>query len=223
MHAWLWSICVEEHFYILLCILMTVLIRLRLISLQAFFSAYLFFLVIGLGLRIYNLGYPEFNFFRDYARSHIRFDSLFFGVLLNHMYRRKKLTKWKSPVGVLLALAGVSLSFLFSMDDSRYTRIDTVVLPAINPVCFGYLMIRMLPVRGAWMKPFAYIGKYSYPIYLFHGSVNDFAHRFFTGWEYGLAYFSISLIIGIFISKILEYPLLALRDKWFPGTAPVGL
>src|SRR5579859_4453103 len=32
LHGWLWSICVEEHFYFFLCVLLAMLIRFRLLS-----------------------------------------------------------------------------------------------------------------------------------------------------------------------------------------------
>jgi len=220
MHSWIWSICVEEHFYILLCILLYSLIKFNKISRRTFSTIYFMFLVLGLTLRAYNLlHYPSFNFFRDMTQSHLRFDALFFGVVLCFHYRRDGLAKWKSPVLALFAVGIISLPFIFSLNDSRYTFFIVVLFLAISPLCFGYLMILMLRVKAGWMRPFAYIGKYSYSIYLFHGFINDIAGKHFTGWKYPLVYLSASLLVGIIISKLVEYPILALRNKWFPDSA----
>ncbi|HLX67315.1 MAG TPA: acyltransferase [Puia sp.] len=220
IHVWLWSICVEEHFYFLLCILLILLIKYHKISLKTFLVIYVTFFLLGLGLRTFNMFYyPYYDFFRDFARSHLRFDALFFGVLLNYMYRKNTVRSWKSSLLTIAAIAGVALAFLFSLDDVRYTRLDTAVLLATNPLCFGYLMIRMLTLSARWMKPFAFVGKYSYPIYLFHGFINHLCLQHFSGWKYYIVYLLGALIIGIVVSKIIEYPVLALRDRWFPSAS----
>jgi hypothetical protein len=49
-------------------------------------------------------------------------------------------------------------------------------------------MILLLPVTATWMRVIAFIGKYSYSIYLFHGFVHFYALRRFSGWTYYGAY-----------------------------------
>jgi peptidoglycan/LPS O-acetylase OafA/YrhL len=218
IHVWLWSICVEEHFYLLLCILMFFLIKYRRVSVKSFLFIYGVFFLVGVGLRAYNvLHYGSVDFFRDFARSHLRFDGLFFGVLLCYVYRQKVAVNWKSTVLTVLAIAGASLAFIFSFDDSRYIRFDTVVVLATNPICFGYLMMRILTVDAKWMRPFAFVGKHSYPIYLFHGFVNHLSEQHFSGWKYYVVYFVGAVVVGIVVSKIIEYPILALRDRYVPS------
>lgn len=213
IHAWLWSICVEEHFYILLAIVITILIKLKLISIRSFTVIYFVFFAIALFGRIHNL--PMTNFFLDYTPSHLHFDALFFGVLLCIIYRQKPQLKWNSTILTILSLIGISLPFIFSFNDLRYQEFVIIVLVATNPVCYGYLMVRMLNVRRAWMKPFAYVGKYSYSIYLFHGLINHLVLNHFSRWTYYALYFIGSIVIGIIISKTIEYPFLLLRDRIF--------
>lgn len=218
IHGWLWSICVEEHFYLLLCVLLVILIRWNWVSARVFWGIYLTFLVIGLVLRFYDVQHlAGDDLFRATKLSHVRFDSLFFGVLLSYLYRQKALVKWRSTALTVLAVAGVALPFVLPLDNKRFEGLNLVVLLATNPVCYGYLMIRMLEVQASWMRPFAYIGKYSYSIYLFHGFINEnLVHRL-SGWTYLGAYIVISLIAGIVVSKLVEYPFLALRDRFFPS------
>jgi len=219
MHGWLWSVCVEEHFYIFLCILFPVLIMFKRVNFKALLFVYLFFFITGLCFRLYNLRYPEFDFYSDAARSHLRFDALFYGVFLRYLYNNGYLKKWKSNILLALAIAGTAIPFLFDIDSltEKTSRLLFALLLSFNPLIFGYIMIRMYEVDWKWIKPFAYIGKYSYSIYLFHGLINNLTQGFFTGWKYYIVYFAGSLIGGIIISKMIEYPFLAIRDRWFPG------
>lgn len=212
-HDWLWTLCVEEHFYLVLCVLMVILIRSKRITARLFWIIYCFFLVLGVFLRAQGI-YRGHDINLYERQSHVRFDALFFGVLLAYLYQYKQKIEWKSTALTLLALLGISLPFFFTKTDDP--AFNTVVFLSTNPVCFGYLMIRMLNTRASWMRGFAWIGKYSYPIYLFHGVVNASCYRHFSGWAYYATYFLGSLVIGIVISKLVEYPILALRDKVFP-------
>jgi peptidoglycan/LPS O-acetylase OafA/YrhL len=63
----------------------------------------------------------------------------------------------------------------------------------------------------------AYVGKYSYSIYLFHRLIDDICLEHFTRYSYYVVYLSSSIIVGIIMSKIIEYPFLKIRDKYFPS------
>jgi peptidoglycan/LPS O-acetylase OafA/YrhL len=72
----------------------------------------------------------------------------------------------------------------------------------------------------------AYVGMYSYSIYLWHGPTDalfpGFVRRLlhissFNGYERFAVYVVGSLGIGITMSKLIEYPVLRLRDKIFPA------
>jgi peptidoglycan/LPS O-acetylase OafA/YrhL len=67
---------------------------------------------------------------------------------------------------------------------------------------------------------------YSYSIYLWHGPTDalfpGFVRRLlhissFNGYERFAVYAVGSLVIGITMSKIIEHPVLRLRDKIFPA------
>ncbi len=71
---------------------------------------------------------------------------------------------------------------------------------------------------------FAAVGMYSYSIYLWHGPGNSWfpgfvkriLHVSFSPNERFAVYMIGSLAIGIAMSKIVEYPILHLRDRIFP-------
>lgn len=223
----IWSICVEEHFYFLLALVFFVLIKYKKVQLNVFVGIYLSLLILGLVCRYYNyLHYSSYDFDRDYTQSHYRFDALFFGVLLSYIahYKSDLITKALAsklniPV-IIVSVVFLCSNFVFPRPDYRFI---SVVNLAINPVCFGYLMINIISFKNnlflKLITPLAYVGKYSYSIYLFHKLFNFIAiHAEKSGGAaYFLLYFLLSIGGGILISKLIEYPLINLREKYFPS------
>ena len=152
-NAHIWSICVEEHFYILLSLFFLFLIKYKKVNLNAVCYTYVILLLIGIAFRLNNyLSYSDFDFKRDYARSHFRFDGLFFGVLLSYIthYRADILDKllnnpFKKLLLIFCALFLIS-NFVF---DRETHRLESVINLAINPICFGYIMINLINFNNA--------------------------------------------------------------------------
>jgi peptidoglycan/LPS O-acetylase OafA/YrhL len=228
-NPWLWSICVEEHFYFFLAIALWLLITYKHLRFRNLLVIYLLFLCVGLFFRVQNyFQYSDYNFDRDYSRSHLRFDSLFFGVLLSYIWNFKPSYIQKITSGKIILLIGslvfISCNFIFPRPENRWIP---VVNLSLNPIFFGYILIFFLEYKKE--RPFlrtnilATIGKYSYCIYLFHGFVNHVIKHFFSGYIYYILYFSISIAVGIIVSKVIEYPSLRFRDKFFPSKSKVAL
>lgn len=222
-----WSISIEEHFYFLLTILFFFLIKFKKVELKVFVYTYILVLFIGVACRLYNyLSYTDYDFARDYTRSHFRFDALFFGVLLAYLanYRQgliDKLLAHRSKVVLLIfSFAFIASNFILSREDHRFVSVLNL---ALNPICFGYIMLNCIAVSNAafikFISPFAYIGKYSYSVYLFHTLFMAVAiHTFKSGGPaYYLAYLGGAMIGGIVISKLVEYPIINIREKYFPS------
>jgi peptidoglycan/LPS O-acetylase OafA/YrhL len=223
----LWSISVEEHFYFTLAILFLLLIKYKKVELNYFIFIYVFLLIAGVIFRLYNfLHYSDYDFSRDYTRSHFRFDSLFFGVFISFLvnYKREIIDKVLAYryrfVCILFSIGFLSTNFIF--DRWNYHSVSVVNL-AINPICFGYLMLNVIDIKNVIfvkvISPLSYIGKYSYSIYLFHEffagvAIHTFKHG---GVPYYLLYFTLAFTFGVLISKGIEYPLIGLREKYFPS------
>jgi peptidoglycan/LPS O-acetylase OafA/YrhL len=225
----IWSICVEEHFYFLLTVVFVVLIKFKKVELRSFVLIYLFLLALGLTCRTYNyFHYTDYNFDRDYTKSHFRFDSLFFGVLLayiayykNHLFDNLFSNKF-NPLFIVISLVFLLSNFVFYRDSHRWL---SVINLAVNPICFGYLMLNIIRYKNVLfikiITPLAYIGKYSYSIYLFHLFFNYVAIHIVQngGVLYYVLYFILSIIGGIIISKSIEYPVINFRERYFPSRA----
>jgi peptidoglycan/LPS O-acetylase OafA/YrhL len=220
-----WSLCIEEHFYFFLSLLMFVLIRIEKLNIKVIFAIFLCFLLSSFFLRYYanNGGY---DFYKQYARSHFRFDSLFFGVLLCNVFLYHKaylkLVYRYKFLFLIIALAFVLTNFLFQRVLNPWISILSL---GLNPIFFGIILILALEIRNSAcmkiMRPIAFLGRYSYSIYLFHEPVNEIVHNYLFRDHYLLYYISyvaLSVLVGVVLGKLIEFPFLMFRDKYFPST-----
>ena len=78
-----------------------------------------------------------------------------------------------------------------------------------------------LTTKGSYgwlLWPISYIGQHSYPIYVFHLLILErlSEHNLLNGSTGLVFYFASTIAFGIVFSKIIEFPVLHLRDRIFP-------
>jgi peptidoglycan/LPS O-acetylase OafA/YrhL len=152
--------------------------------------------------------------------SHLRIDSLLFGVLLGYYKHFEpdtftKIGRSKAALGVTL-LSVVLLCFVRVEDPVMFTVGFTILY-----LGFGLLLARFIEyVPGQICRlaiaPLAMVGVYSYSIYLWHLGI---ARLMPPGLFAFTAYIALSIALGITMAKIVEMPVLALRDRWFPAAS----
>jgi peptidoglycan/LPS O-acetylase OafA/YrhL len=129
-----WSLAVEEHFYLFLSFLIYLLVcnskkdafnRVPLISFFIFVVCMFFRVITCLVIR-------DFSFKWYVFASHIRFDSLFFGVFLSYMFYFKNLMSFfermSSFVLVMIGLLFLSPAFIFQVEKYKWISVFGVVL-----------------------------------------------------------------------------------------------
>ena len=245
-----WSLGVEEHFYIFLPILLLILMRFssdrrnpfRVIPWVALAVGSLCILFRAISV---DFGTPNFNM--AYVASHDRMDALFFGVLLGYFYhfRPSVLEGMMRGTASRVAIATTSLfllsfSYFFPFSQPNY-MFSTIGFTFIY-LGFGGVLLLSLYVHGvlprgiAWVaeqigSAFAFAGVYSYSIYLWHGPAGAWFPGLmrrvvhFPTSKFGnfSAYFIASFVIGITMSRLIEYPILHLRDRLFPQPQVVAV
>ena len=214
----LWSLAVEEHFYILLPILLTVLAftRQREIQFESIPGIFAFVAVTCFLLRWFMLPAGHLAW-----ATHFRIDSLFAGVLLGYLYHFRK--KWfQKMTGHYSLIVAFLLCGPAALVDSDSHFMQTFGLTSLM-IGFSFLVAwcvdrtpKSRPGRMIVGK-LALIGFYSYSIYLWHMycyiAFKSMGNNAISFW----ASLAVSVTLGIVMSKVIEWPSLALREKWFPA------
>lgn len=231
-----WTLAIEVHFYILLALLLWLLSRwtakdgkwlARLPAIICWVLALSFFArLINSSLRT-----TAFNVHREFQPTHLHLDVLAAGVLLRYIYTYHH--DWLAPFkrfklawiagGLLLVEPSV---FLWA----HHSALLTALIPTLNYLGFGIILFEATQIAfpasgiGAWLvKPFDYLGKHSYSIYLWHLPVKQWLvdplmHNRPTV-PYFIFFVTASMAVGTFFSVILEMPVLHLRNRFFPSRA----
>lgn len=221
-----WSLGVEEHFYIALPLLLYFMQRqstqagdpFRFIP-AVFGAIALFCLVARLLVSRVHTG----EAFYDYLYpTHLRIDGLMCGVTLSYwrhfrpnLFRAIQNTRW----GWLLVAAAAVL--LISTPITNYWT-HTVGFTLLW-LAFGWLtawIIDFSPTAlvSRIMNPMARLGVYSYSVYLWHMWISYRMERFAglpPGIYFGL-YVAAAFAWGIIMAKLIELPLLQVRNRYFP-------
>ena len=222
-----WSLAVEEHFYLLLALGAFVLARRR--SARPFAITPWVFLVVAvacLALRV--LG--SLNHTLSIFQSHVRLDSLFFGVLLSYLFHTY-------PTGFLsvarrFRLAFGAIGLLFLLPAFCFPLESTPAISTFGLTLFylgsGGLLVAALGFNtptSLLARAAAYTGSHSYSIYLWHVMFaawgTDIVHRLLSvqiNWfMYAAFYLAGSLLFGIGMAILIEFPVLRMRDRFFPS------
>ncbi|HXN21361.1 MAG TPA: acyltransferase [Candidatus Dormibacteraeota bacterium] len=241
-----WTLAIEEHFYIFLPIFLLILVhfssrRENPFRVVPWASAVI--AVMCVAFRAVSAYVGALNFHMTYAASHERMDSLFFGVLLGYLYHFRPIVLERLMVpaknrAVIAVVSAMLLSFAYFY--SRGDKFFATVGYSFIYLGLGGVLLLSLYVHGALPgqlarvaarigNSLAYVGMYSYSIYLWHGPcaawLPGFVRRVVhspTG-RYGRfgVYFAGSIVVGIAMSKLIEYPILRLRDRFFPAAQAV--
>lgn len=230
-----WSLAVEEHFYLTLALLFFYLKRRRtagnpfsVLPRIALWSA-------GgcLALRLLNAAAFDYGHRTHLFPTGLRLDSLFFGVLLSYYchFRHAAFIGFCRRRRTELLLAGTALlvpPFVAPLETTPFIYTFGFVLLYLGSgmVLCALLASTAEPSRAA--RALAWVGSYSYSIYLWHVSVQEMAAALCrrTGLSSSAEialYLAGAIVFGIAMAKLVEMPVLHLRDRFFPSRGrPLG-
>jgi peptidoglycan/LPS O-acetylase OafA/YrhL len=217
-----WSLAVEEHAYLLLVLCLVIAVRLhsRMRTLFFLFAGTIVAVSVW-GLVLAERGHNVFT------RTDTRIDGILYGVMLAILYhyapetfQRLQRQRWLW----LLVVVGTLIYFRFKPDFLWQAPLswDMANLSGVALMMLLYKH-REGKRRSLIYRFIAWIGLYSYGIYLWHVSVISYVQSLEHhlppvlrhAWEIsGPAIFGV--LLGIFFTKIVEFPALKLRDRLYP-------
>ena len=226
-----WSLAVEEHFYLLLPALLLLFARwkLRANAILAMLGLICLVVLIGRSITVANGGLDAAFFQTQY-----RIDSLLAGVMLAAVYWMKPdlYRRLAQKKGMLLAIVGFLVAWLAFA--TRHDALDESIGYTIQATGYVALIVLMLEHTGAmargWLfRAIAWVGVYSYGIYLWHSiafAPADILIAKTTAlglpalviWALALAFqIAIAVSAGYITTRLIEFPFLLLRNALFPA------
>lgn len=231
-----WSLAVEEHFYLCLVAILVGLLKNRGANGLALIPVIVACVAITcLSLRcITACVVPVFAFHVHLAPSHLRFDSLAFGVLLSYWYHRQPQSVSRKIEGGTFRWAFISFLLLaWCAVVPRHTFIGHTLIQTAQYLGHGLLLLLTIADRRfQWIygtlagRTLQAIGRYSYSVYLWHMSVlvwsrTLISHLFeqagFCSDLTVLTYAALVIPVGVVTAHLVEIPVLAIRDRFFPS------
>jgi peptidoglycan/LPS O-acetylase OafA/YrhL len=232
-----WSLAVEEHFYLLLPTALYLMIHQpkegQIGATDPFQRLPLLFCIVAvicLALRCYTAATRPFDFLTDVFPTHLRIDSLLFGVLLSYGYHYHRDTILNfvgrcRPVLFVLGIGALIPMFLLPIETTPWVYTVGFTL------CYLGAGMILLALIGYEPKPtplpllVAFLGSLSYSIYLWHmpAEITAKAIQRRLGAEdghwflYAAVYMIGAIVLGIVMAQIIELPVLKLRDRFFPS------
>lgn len=212
-----WSLCVEEHFYLILPVLLVCMVAIRRKSKDPFRVLPMVFAVVAISCLLLRWAYhgPKLYVWK----THERIDSLFAGVTLGYLYHFKE--EWFKKVATLPGLAlGLLLcapALILEEGDRLMMTLGLTALALGFGMVVAWAVVHTPRSQGGQIavRFIATMGLYSYSIYLWHLPIAiyfNLQHRpsALTFW----GYVTFAIVIGIAMAKVVETPLLRARERW---------
>ena len=218
-----WSLAIEEHFYLALALTLPLLARrggpdpFRGVPWAVASVA-----VACLALRIWTASrHPTFDVYTHLHPTHLRIDSLAFGVLLSYLshfrpavFSRLARRPLAIPGALLLAPA-----FVLTLGTDRFLHTFGFPAFALGSGCLLLAALAAPPARP--LAPLAFLGRHSYSVYLWHLPARDWLLPALPPLPWhaqAVSYLVLSFGLGVLLARLIEVPALRLRDRLFPAS-----
>lgn len=215
----LWSLAVEEHFYIIYPLAFLALMRLN-VGYLFVFSVLITVLILSWRIYLSNQGV---GFERIYLATDTRFDSIIFGVLLSMLMYQNKWFRESETMAIkdwfLLGFALLTLLFTLLYRDEFFRETFRYSLQglALMPI-FYYVVTRSSLCIFSWLNShfLIRIGLYSYMIYLIHNPLIHYLES--IGIEKGVKLLLIVSLLAFWLSALsyryIEKPVLRYKNRF---------
>jgi peptidoglycan/LPS O-acetylase OafA/YrhL len=238
-----WSLAVEEHFYLALPLTLLWLTHIdSAIRLRTMVGITGLLLASCLVLRL-GACRPGFDFSHILYPTHLRIDSLFVGVTVSYLYHSwpALVERLRNHRSLLLLIGFLLISPAAAVAVEHSTFMLTFGLTMLS-VGYGLIVIALATMphqenrSGIFYLPIrvvTWIGFYSYTTYLWHINiaaipVNSLLHHGLLAFAIPearwfiatLVYVAVATTAGFLLSRLVEMPMLRLRDRVYPSRVP---
>ena len=224
-----WSLAVEEHAYLLLAFGLALVARARMrVRSLGIVLCVIAAAVVVMRLLLTQHGYDVVT------RTHTRIEGILYGVVLAMVYHYRPATFQRLQASAWPWLLALTAALVFLRFQTTAPWSVSLGWDAADLLGIALLMLLYRPRakrRSALYRLVAWIGVYSYGIYLWHVSVIAPSAAVAAHLPHGLATFwtaTMPIVAGIglgaMFTKVVELPALTLRDRLFPRRidSPVG-
>lgn len=231
-----WSLAIEEHFYLGLVPVLLIIFKLarhqsaRRVCLLVGLT-YCFIAIACLLLRLELVArIPDFQPKLHQFPTHLRIDSLFLGVFACSLVRLNLESiqaildnRWYRYGLIILGCLLLSPAFQQDIHDNSWLWTYGFLQFAWGSLLILLPLTQLKQTENTFIAGLAKLGTYSYSIYLWHmmagGWLATRIQSFLGGqwWIGATSYFILCLGIGVVASLVIEWPVLKLRDRYFPS------
>ncbi len=228
LHSWVmwshtWTLAIEEHFYLFLGLLMLALSHQK-TKRGSFQPIPLIWVLLAIGCLLTRIGNPYDSPYMLF-QSHLRFDTLFFGVLIAYFYycHRGVFIRFVQRFKfIIIAASVIALLPVFFLEAGREPFMTRFGLTGVY-LAFGGVLVILLSLSTTPPQWLISIGRISYSAYLWHIparilALSIYPSRSFSvpeAWLFCGFYIVLALVAGSFFYRVIEKPSLAWRDRRF--------
>ena len=209
----IWSLCVEEHFYILLPLLFIIIKTLSRNSHNLLILSVAGLIVTGITFKIFSVYFtPGVD---TYPTTHNRIDALGWGVLLailvtgcEEYLKKIKWLFWLFILGILLLSTDIIIMLQWSN-----LFFEKAVFYSLSPFCFFLMLLGLYYHDFSKWKPIRFIAYYSYNWYLWHPLFVWIISQYFGVSGLGLVIYMIfTFLIAMLFTILVEERFLGKRE-----------
>lgn len=219
-----WSLAVEEHFYLAAALLLPLLARRPGEPFARLPKIFFFYIALPvLALRVVNGLVFDYTHRTHLYPTLLRIDSLAFGVLLSyyfHFAHETFLERAGRRRAALVAGGALLLlpPFLWPLETTPFISTAGFTLLYLGSGMILAGLVAEERPAGRLARGLAWIGAYSYSIYLWHLPVRRFVlSSELSAGRAALLYGAGSVVLGVVMAVVIEVPVLRLRDRLLPS------